>query len=132
MESVWDFDQRFKDLMGRLTFQISDQQHKEWFIARLVPHIHRPLIQQKVASHPEALEIAMKLESSLVGDSGGMAQVQTQLVALTIQIAELTKGKDKHDQVSCTKCKTEGHHKDEFPTFTQYLATRVSNPFLGG
>jgi hypothetical protein len=55
----------------------------------------RPLIQQKVVSQPEALEIAMKLESSPVGDSGGMAQVQTQLVALMIQLEELTKGKEK-------------------------------------
>jgi hypothetical protein len=27
MESVWDFNQRFKDLMGRFTFQIPDQKH---------------------------------------------------------------------------------------------------------
>ena len=27
-ETVWDFDQRFKYLMDRLTFQISSQQHK--------------------------------------------------------------------------------------------------------
>jgi hypothetical protein len=81
--------------MGRMTFHIPDQQHREWFIVRLLPHIHRPLIQQKVTSQPEALEIAMKLESSLVGDSGGMAQVQTQLVALMIQLEELTKGKEK-------------------------------------
>jgi hypothetical protein len=85
-ESVWDFDQRFKDVMGRLTFQIPDQQHQEWFIAGLLPHIRRPLIQQKVVSQPEALEIAMKLEASLTGDTGGMAQVQMQLVALTIQV----------------------------------------------
>jgi hypothetical protein len=94
-ESVWDYDQCFKDLMGRLTFQIPDQQHQEWFIAGLLPHIHRPLIQQKVVSQPEALEIAMKLEASPVGDSGGMVQVQTQLASLTIQLEELTKGKEK-------------------------------------
>jgi hypothetical protein len=62
--------------MGMLTFQIPDQQHGEWFIARLLSHIHSPLIQKKVASQPEALEIAMKLEASPVEDSGGMAQVQ--------------------------------------------------------
>jgi hypothetical protein len=131
-ESVWDYDQRFKDVMGRLTFQIPDQQHQEWFIAGLLPHIHRPLIQQKVASQPEALEIAMKLESSPVGDSGGMVQVQMQLVALTIQLEELTKGKEKCEQVWCTKCRTEGHHKDECPTFMQYLVTGALNPLLGG
>jgi hypothetical protein len=94
-ESVWEFDQRFKDVMGRLTFQIPNQQHREWFIAGLLPHIHSPLIQQKVTSQSEALEIAMKLEASLVRDNNGMAQIQNQLVALTIQLEEITKGKEK-------------------------------------
>jgi hypothetical protein len=63
-ESVLDYDQLFKDLMGRLTFQIPDQQHQELFIVGLLPHNRRPLIEHKVVSELEALEIAMKLESS--------------------------------------------------------------------
>jgi len=43
-ESVWDFDQRFKVLLDRLTFQIPNAQHCEWFIARLLPHICIPLM----------------------------------------------------------------------------------------
>jgi hypothetical protein len=42
---VWEFDQRFKFVMGRLTFKIIDQQHREWLIVGLLPHIHGPLIQ---------------------------------------------------------------------------------------
>jgi len=57
-----------------------------------------------------------------------MAQVQMQLDALMIQLEELTKGKEKHKQVWCTKCRTKGHHRDKFPTFVQYLATRALNP----
>ena len=38
-ETVWDFDQRFKTLMARVIFSISDVQHKEWFITALVSHI---------------------------------------------------------------------------------------------
>jgi hypothetical protein len=49
-EPVWEFDQRFKTLTGRLTFQIPDEQNKEWFIAALLPHIRVPLMQQKIAS----------------------------------------------------------------------------------
>jgi hypothetical protein len=64
IESVWDYDKDFKDVIGRLTFHILDQRHQEWFISGLLPHISRPLIQHKVVSHPEALEITMKLESS--------------------------------------------------------------------
>jgi hypothetical protein len=120
-ELVWEFDQRFKDVMGRMTFQIPYQQHQEWFIVGILPHIFRPLIQQKVTSQLEVLEIVMKLESSLVGENGGMAQVQTQLADLMIQLAELTKGKEKHDQVWCKKCRTEGHHKDKSITRKRIL-----------
>ena len=38
-ESVWDFDQRFKTLMAKVSFQMSDVQHKECFIVTLLPHI---------------------------------------------------------------------------------------------
>jgi hypothetical protein len=69
----------------------------------------------------------MKLEASPVGDNGGMEQVHTQLVALTIQLAEHTKGMEKWEQVWCTKCRTEGHHKDKCPTLAQYLETGSPN-----
>ena len=38
-ETMWDFDQRFKTLMAWVSFDMSNVQHKEWFIASLVPHI---------------------------------------------------------------------------------------------
>jgi hypothetical protein len=49
-EPVWEFDQRFKTLTGRLTFQIPNEQNKEWFIAALLPHIKFPLMQQNISS----------------------------------------------------------------------------------
>ena len=45
VESVWDFDQWFKTLMAKVSFQMSDVQHKEWLIATLLPHIGGPLMQ---------------------------------------------------------------------------------------
>ena len=39
IESIWDFDQRFKTLMANVSFQMSNVQHKEWFISTLLPHI---------------------------------------------------------------------------------------------
>jgi hypothetical protein len=74
-ESIWDYDQGFKDVMGTLNFQILYQQHQEWFIAGLLPNIRRPLIQHKVVLQPEALEIVMKLESSSTEDIRGMKKV---------------------------------------------------------
>ena len=69
---------------------MSDVQHKEWFIVALVSHIRMPLMQQNIVSQTEALEIAMKLEASLVGKMGvGMNQIQSQLVNLTIQLWDI-------------------------------------------
>ena len=39
VEPVWEFDRRFKTLTGFLSFQILDEQNKEWFIDALFPHI---------------------------------------------------------------------------------------------
>jgi len=69
-DSIWDFNQRFQDLIGRLTFQTPNQQNQECFITELIPHILMMLIQQIVMPQLEALEIAMKSESSLVRDNG--------------------------------------------------------------
>ena len=41
-EIVWDFDQRFKTLMARVSFEMSDIQHKEWFITALLTYIRLP------------------------------------------------------------------------------------------
>ena len=64
--------------MAKVSFQMSDVQHKEWFIAALLPHIQTPLMQQEIVSQIEDREISMKLEASLVGyTSSGMMQIQS-------------------------------------------------------
>ena len=76
-ESVWDFDQRFKTLLGQVNFAFLAQQHQEWFIVALLTCIQLPLMQQKVTSQSEALEIAMRLEASPMIESAlGMDQLQ--------------------------------------------------------
>jgi len=60
--------------MGQVSFPIPYAQHKEWFIISFLPHIIILLTQQKVVTQAEALEIAMKLEESPIGETGiGMA-----------------------------------------------------------
>ena len=52
------------------------QQHEEWFIAALLPCIQLPLMQQRVTSQSEALEIAMRLEALPMFESTlGMDQI---------------------------------------------------------
>ena len=50
-ESVWEFHQQFKTLMAKVSFQMLDVQHKEWFISTLLPHIRGPLMQQNIESY---------------------------------------------------------------------------------
>ena len=63
-------------MLDQVSFTIGPTQHKEWFIAALLPHIGTPLMQQKVVDQQEALEIAMKLETAPVKDNFGIAQIQ--------------------------------------------------------
>ena len=47
---------------------------------------------------------------------------------LSLQIQDIKKGKDKREEVWCIKCKEEGHHKDQCPSFQEYIATWAPNP----
>ena len=81
-----------------------------------------PLMHQKIVTQNEALEIAMKLEASPVDEIGvGMNQIQSQLVNMVIQLQDINKGKELREEVWCTRCYIEGHHKDQFPEFCNYL-----------
>jgi hypothetical protein len=45
-ESVWEIDQRFKRLKGKLKYLMTDMQHRHLFINSLLPHLKYPLRQQ--------------------------------------------------------------------------------------
>ena len=49
-ETIYDFDQIFKTLMERVNFDMSEIQHKEWFIAAFVSHMWQPITQQKIVT----------------------------------------------------------------------------------
>ena len=95
----------------------------------LLPHTRLPLMQQKVASQDEALEIAMKLEASPIAETSvGMAQIQNQLENLTLQLQDIKKGKEVREEVWCTKCRTEGHSREQCPIYGEYLGSGALNP----
>ena len=128
-ESVWEFDQKFKTLLDQVSFDITLQQDQEWFITALLPHIRLSLMQQKVASQAEALEIAMKLEASPIAEtSARMTQIQNQLAQLTLQLHDIKKGKEVQEIVWCTKCRTKGHSKEHCSLFVEYLASGTPDP----
>jgi hypothetical protein len=84
-------------LTGHLSFQIPEEQNKEWFIATLLPHIRVPLMQQKVTSQDKALDISMKLQSTPMGKSiSSMSQILSQLTILSLQVEDTKKEKGKY------------------------------------
>ena len=86
-------------------------------------------MQQKVTSQSEALEIAMRLEASPMFDSTlGMDQIQKQLVNITLELQSLKIGKEVQEEVWCTRCRTEGHSKEHYPVFPEYLVSGAPNP----
>ena len=48
-----------------------------------------------------------------------------------MELQDLNKGKEvnseTHSEVWCTKCKVEGHHKDQCPMFWDYIAAGGPN-----
>ena len=60
----------------------------------------------------------MKLEASPVGENAiMMSQIQTQLENLTLQLQDIKKGKEQHEDLWCTRFRVDGHTKDTFPYF---------------
>ena len=39
-ETVWEYDQIFQNLLSELSFKLPEVQHREWFLAGLLSHIH--------------------------------------------------------------------------------------------
>jgi hypothetical protein len=88
-------------------------------------------MQQKIASQAEALDIAMKLESTPMGESSsGMSQILSQLTGLSLQVEDMKKdkGKDKREDIWCVRCISKGHDKEHFPLFNEYMASRAPSP----
>jgi hypothetical protein len=46
-ESVWDIDQSFKRLKGKLKYLMTDMQHKYMYVNSLLPHLKYTLRQHK-------------------------------------------------------------------------------------
>ena len=82
-------------------FQIHDVEHWEWFIVGLLPHIWVSLIQWKVKTQVGVVDIVMHLEVTPRGEeiSIGLAQVQSQLANMKMQLHDMTKENIMHEHV---------------------------------
>jgi len=99
--------------------QIMDDQHRDWYIASLFPHLILSLSQQKISTQAKALDFAMRLATSTIQDIHmGVQQIQSQLASLHMESHSLKRGKEVqtevHTKVLSFKCKGHGHDNDVF------------------
>ena len=75
----------------------------------------------------------MNLEASTVGETGvGMNQIQTKLENLRIQLKDIKKGREHYEDIWCSQCDPEGHHKHQCMNFQNYLLLGALNPLSHG
>ena len=65
-ETPWELDQRLKCTIREANMNLTDGQHHKWFVASLMPHLRSALLQQKITTHEEALEISMRPHETLM------------------------------------------------------------------
>jgi len=75
------------------------------------------LLQQKISTQAEALEVAMWLHETPIPDPGlGFQQIQVQVQNLCLEMQNLKQEQTPHskvwEEVWCVRCKSQGHDKD--------------------
>lgn len=82
-------------MIQQANMNITDEQHKEWYIASLLPHLRLPLSQRKIAMQEEVVEIMMRFEVSPIQDMNiEVQQIHSDLVSLHLELQSLKKGKE--------------------------------------
>lgn len=67
-KTPWELDQRLKCMIREANMNLTDGQHCEWFIASLLSHLRSTLLQQKITTQAEALDISMRLHETPMQD----------------------------------------------------------------
>jgi hypothetical protein len=111
---------------------MTDIQHRHLCVNSLLPHLKYPLRHHKFQTRAEALQATLQLEENQYQKTDPtIEEMKEDLKNLTFQLNQ-NKGKEKREVVWCTTCGTEGHHKNECPTFTYYMETGVPNHLSTG
>ena len=105
-QSIWEIEQRFKQLKGKLKYVMKNMQHRHLFVDSLLPHLKYPLRQQKFQTQAEALQTSLQLEENqYLTTDPTIEELKEDLKNLTFQLNQ-NKGKDKREVIWCTTCRT--------------------------
>jgi hypothetical protein len=94
-----------------------DMQHRHLFVNSLLPHLKYPLQQHKFQMQAASLKETLQLEENQYQQANpAIKELKEDMKNLMFQLNQ-NNNKDKREVVWCTTCRTEGHHKNECPTF---------------
>lgn len=132
VETPWELDQSLKFQIHEANINLTNGQHREWFVVSLLPHPRVALSQQKIGTQEEALKIAMILHKTLIQDVERVQNIDAELQNICLEFQSLKKDRATHlemrEEVWCLKCKSQGHDKDHYPVFVNYVVGRGPMP----
>ena len=73
-ETPWELDQRLKCTIREANMNLTNGEHREWFVASLLPHLSSALLQQNITNQAKALEISMRLHETPMQDPNLVVQ----------------------------------------------------------
>lgn len=125
-ETPLDLDQRLKSMIRKANMTLTNAQHCTWFVASLSSHLRTVLSQQKLSTQVEALEMAMRLHENHIQYLGlRVQQIHVELQNLCLEMQSLKQDRTPRleacKEVWCIKCKGQGHDKDHYLVFANYL-----------
>jgi len=86
-ETPWESDQMLKCTIHEANMNLKDRQHREWFVASLLPHLRVALSQQKITAQAEALDISMRVHETPMQDPIlGVQQIHAQLKNICLEM----------------------------------------------
>jgi hypothetical protein len=84
-ESVWEYNYKFKNSIGRIAHPIHEDHQREWYIQGLLPFTRIPLMQQRIATLTYTLEQSMNIKA-MAGYPGNMRMTRPPIDANFLQL----------------------------------------------
>ena len=94
----WELDERLKCGIHEANMNLIDSQHRDWFIAALLPHLSISLSQKKIGTQVETQDIMIRLQRHLFRTRLWESNRFTHNCRTLFGIAELEIGKRGQDR----------------------------------
>ena len=109
-ESIWEYDNRFKDLLSQIPSNIDANLLVQWYMEGLLHHVSAPLRMHDIKTLEEAFKKEQQMESDVyVSIPMENCRLEEKIEMLHKKIRELSLQKTN---IWFSNCREEGHIKD--------------------